>query len=239
MIHLAAITDATNSFNKKNMIKKINFVGTKKIIEHCNKHNCSLIFPSTTSVYGTQNNVVDEDCSIEELKPQSPYAEYKLKSEIYLKQFSNKNNFKYVILRFGTIFGVSTGMRFHTAVNKFCFQASLNQPLTVWKTAMNQKRPYLGVKDAVNCINFIMKNNIFDNDIYNIITTNSTVGEIIKIIKNHKKNIKINLVKTKIMNQLSYEVLSKKIQKRGFKIKSKLEIGIKETLNLLEGINNA
>ena len=41
------------------------------------------------------------------------------------------------------------------------------------------------------------------------------------------------------MKQLSYEVLSKKIQKRGFKIKSKLETGIKETLNLLEGINNA
>ena len=41
------------------------------------------------------------------------------------------------------------------------------------------------------------------------------------------------------MNQMSYEVLSKKIQKRGYKIKSNLEIGIQETLNLLEGINNA
>ncbi len=239
VVHLAAITDAANSFNKKTIIKKVNFDGTKKIIEYCSKHNCKLIFPSTTSVYGTQNKQVDENCTIEELKPQSPYAEYKLKSELYLKKFSNMNKLNYVILRFGTIFGFSKGMRFHTAVNKFCFQASLNQPLTIWETAMNQKRPYLGVQDAVKCINFIINKDIFDNQIYNIVSDNCTVSEIINIIKSYKKNIKINLVKTRIMNQLSYKVLSKKILKKGFKSKSNINLGIKETINLLQGINNA
>ncbi len=239
VVHLAAITDAANSFNKKTIIKKVNFDGTKKIIEYCSKHNCKLIFPSTTSVYGTQNKQVDENCTIEELKPQSPYAEYKLKSELYLKKFSNMNKLNYVILRFGTIFGFSKGMRFHTAVNKFCFQASLNQPLTIWKTAMNQKRPYLGVQDAVKCINFIINKDIFDNQIYNIVSDNCTVSEIINIIKSYKKNIKINLVKTRIMNQLSYKVLSKKILKKGFKSKSNINLGIKETINLLQGANNA
>ena len=47
---------------------------------------------------------------------------------------------KFIILRFGTIYGVSSGMRFHTAVNKFCYQAAFNKPLTVWKTALNQKK---------------------------------------------------------------------------------------------------
>ncbi len=239
VVHLAAITDAANSFNKKTIIKKVNFDGTKKIIEYCSKHNCKLIFPSTTSVYGTQNKQVDENCTIEELKPQSPYAEYKLKSELYLKKFSNMNKLNYVILRFGTIFGFSKGMRFHTAVNKFCFQASLNQPLTIWETAMNQKRPYLGVQDAVKCINFIINKDIFDNQIYNIVSDNCTVSEIINIIKSYKKNIKINLVKTRIMNQLSYKVLSKKILKKGFKSKSNINLGIKETINLLQGVNNA
>jgi nucleoside-diphosphate-sugar epimerase len=104
---------------------------------------------------------------------------------------------------------------------------------------MNQKRPYLGVQDAVKCINFIINKDIFDNQIYNIVSDNCTVSEIINIIKSYKKNIKINLVKTRIMNQLSYKVLSKKILKKGFKSKSNINLGIKETINLLQGVNNA
>ena len=63
---------------------------------------------------------------------QSPYARTKINEERYIK----KNLKKYIILRLGTIVGVSEGMRFHTAVNKFCYQASLNQPLTIWKNSM-------------------------------------------------------------------------------------------------------
>ena len=40
---------------------------------------------------------------------------------------------KYLILRFGTIFGTSVGMRFHTAINKFCYEVVMKRPLTIWK----------------------------------------------------------------------------------------------------------
>ena len=56
-----------------------------------------------------------------------------------------KKGLKGVSCRFGTIFGASPGMRFHTAVNKFCWQAVMGQPITVWSTAYDQKRPYLEV----------------------------------------------------------------------------------------------
>ena len=138
VIHLAAIVDAANSFDKENEIKKINFIGTKKIMQYCSKYNCKLIFPSTTSVYGTQKNFVDENCTKKDLKCQSPYAEYKLKAENLLNTYSKKNKLKFIILRLGTIFGTSIGMRFQTAVNKFCWLSSINQPLTVWKTALHQ-----------------------------------------------------------------------------------------------------
>ena len=62
-----------------------------------------------------------------------------------------------MILRLGTIFGVSRGIRFHTAVNKFCLQSATNKPLTIWKTAMYQKRPYLDINDAIRCFSFIIK----------------------------------------------------------------------------------
>ena len=56
-----------------------------------------------------------------------------LMEEKLLKQAKNK--LKYVTFRFGTISGTSSGMRFHTAVNKFCLNAALNEPITVYKTA--------------------------------------------------------------------------------------------------------
>ncbi len=157
VIHLAAITDAAGSFNQRDEIEKVNYDGTKRVAEACIETGTKLLFPSTTSVYGSQSEQVDETCPIEELQPQSPYAEYKLKSEQMLKEMSDKQGLKFIICRFGTIFGTSIGMRFHTAVNKFCWHAVMGQPLTVWKTAMDQKRPYLGVKDAVRSINFIIE----------------------------------------------------------------------------------
>ena len=55
---------------------------------------------------------------------------------------------KYNTFRFGTIAGVSKGIRFHTAVNKFCFNAALDKDINVYKTALNQYRPYLTLRDA-------------------------------------------------------------------------------------------
>ena len=63
VIHLAAITDATNSFHIKDQIKAVNYLGTKKLAEVCIAQNVKLIFPSTTSVYGQQSEIVDEDCN--------------------------------------------------------------------------------------------------------------------------------------------------------------------------------
>ena len=65
-----------------------------------------------------------------------------------------------IILRFGTIFGISPGMRFHTAVNKFCFQASIGEPLTVWRTAYDQMRPYLYLNDAMKAFRLIINQSV-------------------------------------------------------------------------------
>ena len=238
VIHLAAITDATSSFERKDEVEEVNYLGTKKVVEACMAEGCKLIFPSTTSVYGTQKELVDEDCEKSELQPQSPYAETKLKSEEFISRMVSKGKIEASIVRLGTIFGTSKGMRFHTAINKFCWQAVLGQPLTVWKTALNQKRPYLGINDAVNSIKFFINKEIFQGDIFNVVTSNYTVQEVIDSIKKYVKEVKINLVETQIMNQLSYEVSTKKLESLGFTFQDDLEAGIKETITLLKNENN-
>jgi UDP-glucose 4-epimerase len=238
IIHLAAITDAAGSFKRKDEIEEVNYIGTERVAEYCIRTNTKLLFPSTTSVYGSQSEVVDELCDSSELKPQSPYAEYKLKSEQMLKKMGEDENLKFVSCRFGTIFGTSVGMRFHTAVNKFCWQGVMGQPLTVWKTAMNQKRPYLGVSDAVKAIKFIIEKNIFNGEIYNIVSSNNTVGEIINIIRDLVPNIKVELVESEIMNQLSYNVKSDKIKKLGFNTSNDIHKHIKNTIEQFSALMN-
>ncbi|MCP4351360.1 MAG: SDR family oxidoreductase [Desulfobacterales bacterium] len=233
VLHLAAITDATSSFGNKEQVEHVNYNATVRVAEACNKYGACMIHLSSTSVYGTQCELVDEECSGEELKPQSPYAETKLKEERFLHDLGDKEKLRFIICRFGTIAGISQGMRFHTAVNKFCWQAVMGQPLTVWSTALHQKRPYLTLDDAINAVCFIIKNDIFDRKIYNILSENLTVNDIIQSIKQHIPELEIQYVDTQIMNQLSYEVSNLRFREHGFKFSGSVERSIYDTIHLL------
>lgn len=238
VLHLAAITDAAGSFTNLKEVERVNYIGTTKLADACAKVGCRLIFLSTTSVYGTQNSLVDETCPKSELKPQSPYAESKLKSEKYLQRMGKKNKLKFIICRFGTICGISYGMRFHTAVNKFCWQAIIGHPLSVWKTALHQKRPYLTLDDASKAIQFIIKNDLFDQNIYNVVTDNLSVNDIVGLVKRHIPDVKVELVDSPIMNQLSYEVSPAKFMNLGFKFSGSISNNVQETIKLLRKSND-
>lgn len=235
IVHLAAITNAPESFKNKKKIYLNNFYSTKKIVDAATKKNIKCIFFSSTSVYGSNDRIMYEDDRTN-LNPQSPYAGCKIKEENYILKTAKRKKLNSVILRLGTIFGISKGMRFHTAVNKFCYQASLKKPVTIWKTAYNQKRPYLDLIDGVNCIKFIISKSLFQNEIYNVVTNNISIKDLLKNIKKYKK-VKVAFVSNKIMNQLSYEASSEKLLKKGFQIKGNLDKQIKKTLDLFEGVN--
>jgi len=234
VIHLAAITDATSSFENRDRVEEVNFAGTERVAHACLDAGCALIFPSTTSVYGTQADIVDENCPAADLKPQSPYAESKLKAEGLLQTLGETEGLRYVICRFGTIFGTSVGMRFHTAINKFCWQAVMGQPITVWRTALNQNRPYLELGDAVRAVKFIIEKGLFSGSLYNVVSVNTSVQEIIQIIELFIPDLEIQYVDTRIMNQLSYHVSSQRFENLGFDFRGDLKTGIGETIRLLK-----
>ncbi len=236
VIHLAAITDAAGSFELKDHVERTNFEGTERVARACVQTGSRLIFISTTSIYGTQSEVVDEDCPVTDLKPQSPYAESKLKAERLLEALGQQHGLQFITCRFGTIFGVSPGMRFHTAVNKFCWQAVMGNPITVWRTALHQLRPYLDLTDAVAALGFIIKTNLFDGRIYNVVTANSSVKSIVDIIAKQVPDLVIEYVDSQIMNQLSYTVANERFKGMGFEFKGSLEEGITSTIQLIKGV---
>ena len=149
---------------------------------------------------------------------------------------ADDHGLRFVTCRFGTIFGASPGMRFHTAVNKFVWQACNGIPLTVWRTAMDQRHPYLYLGDAAAALNFIIDNDLFDGRVYNVVTNNSTVADLVSVIGRHVPNVAVEYVDSPIMNQLSFTVSGSRFQKLGFRYEGTLEQGIRETVELLEGI---
>jgi UDP-glucose 4-epimerase len=234
VIHLAAITDAAGSFDKAAELEANNFQGTLKVAQACVKSGARLITLSSTSVYGTQKELVSEDCSPEDLNPQSPYAITKLKEEDLISGLCATEGLKAIHCRFGTIFGASAGMRFHTAVNKFCWQAAMGLPVTVWSTAYEQKRPYLDLVDAARAFAFIIRKDLFDGRVYNVLTHNLTVRNIVETIREFIPDLVVTFVDNKIMNQLSYEVSCDRFESQGFKFSGDLRRGIGETLALLK-----
>ena len=98
---------------------------------------------------------------------------------------------------------------------------------------MDQKRPYLGLDDAARFIAFTIENQLFDNKLYNVLTKNFTVRDVVDTIKEFVPDLQIQLVDHKIMNQLSYEVSSARIGAKGFSFNDNLRDKIEETIHLL------
>ena len=240
VIHLAAITDAASSFGNRKEIEKVNVRDTQSFIKRCKDSDVRLfVFPSSTSVYGVSADVVFEDDD-QYLNPQSPYAESKLEIEETIQQRLGESC-KYLILRLGTIFGPSPGMRFHTAVNKFCYQAALGQPLTVWKDNYDKVRPYLGINDACCAIDhFLRKGGVHEdryrNKIYNVLTENVKTRHIVDFL-DKMVGVEIEMVDTPLLNQYSYTVSNQRLKAGGFYPKDNMLDEIFKTLKLLGWIN--
>jgi nucleoside-diphosphate-sugar epimerase len=230
VVHLAAVTDAPAEQEAR--AEQVNVDGTARVAAACAAVGARLFFPSTTSVYGSTAAVVDEECR--ELRAQYPYTGTKLAAERLL---AATPGLRFVVTRFGTIFGCSPGMRFHTAVNRFCWQAATGRPLTAWRTALHQLRPYLDLSDAVRAIGFLIERDLCCGRTYNVATTASTVNHVVSLIRERIPDLRVNVMDEAVMNDLSYQVSCERIRAHGFEFRGDLERGIQDTLDLLSGLS--
>jgi len=223
VVHLAALTDPAESFRKREEVARVNTEGTRRVARVCLKSKCPILFASTTSVYG--------ETSL------SPYAESKLEAERLLQRMGVEEGLRFVICRFGTIFGVSPGMRFSTAVNKFCWQAVMGRPLSVWRTAWTQMRPYLELGDACRTVQIILQRRLFDGGIYNVLTTHAAVSDVVRILSGLLPEVRVEWVDAEGMNLLSYRLSSDPLKSLGFEFHGDLEKGIREIVGLIRSAN--
>jgi nucleoside-diphosphate-sugar epimerase len=143
VIHLGAIVGDPACALDEELTVEVNLMATRMIAEVAKGSGIRrFCFASTCSVYGANDHMLDERS---ELQPISLYAQSKLASEKVLMQLANEF-FSPVILRFGTVYGLSGRTRFDLVVNLLTARALVDKRITMFGGA--QWRPFLHVDDA-------------------------------------------------------------------------------------------
>ena len=109
LMHFAGFIQVEESVKFPEKYFKINTVNAIKLFDICKKNGFDkIVFSSTAAAYGSvrENKLIDESTNLD---PQNPYAESKIETEKFL--FENKNNFKFIILRYFNVAGADKNLR--------------------------------------------------------------------------------------------------------------------------------
>ena len=232
VVHLAALCNATISFERRDATEEINYVGTANVVRAARRAASvrRFIYASTTSVYGPTSGIVDEQSPC---FPASPYAEFKLKGEQEVLGLSTDTGgrLRPTVLRFATVYGYSPGLRVHTVVNIFAFRAAVGAAMEVFGSG-NQLRPFVHVSDVSRAIAFCIEDDRAGDQIFNVVGENASVNQIIALLRRHFPRMLVVHTDKEILNQISYEVDGGKLLGLGFSTEHTLEDGIAEYARL-------
>jgi UDP-glucose 4-epimerase len=232
VVHLAALCNATLSFERRDATEEINYGGTVNVVTAARQAPSvkRFIYASTTSVYGPTSGIVDEEGAC---LPASPYAEFKLKGEQDVLGLSTDTGgrLRATVLRFATVYGYAPGLRVHTVVNIFAFRAAVGAAMEVFGSG-NQLRPFVHVTDVSRAIAFCIDNDRTSDEIFNVVGENASVNQIIALLRRHFPRLLVVQADKEILNQISYEVDGSKLQNLGFRMLHTLEDGVEEYARL-------
>ena len=230
IIPLAALVGAQLCEKYKKEAIDINYKAIKSLAKMMTARN-KIIYLTTNSGYGIgeKNKYCDENSP---LKPISLYGRTKCDSEEEI--MSNLKN--YICFRLATVFGFSYRMRSDLLVNNFVYTAIKKKKLTIFEPHF--RRNFIHIRDVVEGIKYSMKNfNKLKSNVYNLGLSSANISKLMlaKKIKKQIKPLKIQIVTNmKDPDKRDYFVSNKKIEKKGFKAKISLDLGIKELINLFE-----
>ncbi len=184
VIHLGGLVGDSACALDEKLTLDINLMATRMIAEVSKGSGVGhFIFASTCSVYGASEHMLDERS---ELKPVSLYARSKIASEKVLLKMAD-DHFAPVILRLGTVYGLSGRPRFDLVINLLTAKAIVDNEITIF--GGDQWRPFLHVADAARAILLVLETPLHRvrNQIFNVGSNEqnykiSQIGEIIQQI---------------------------------------------------------
>jgi nucleoside-diphosphate-sugar epimerase len=235
VVHLAAIVGDPACSRQPELARAVNLESSFALIEDSQNAGVSrFVFASTCSNYGKMKEVtyVDENS---ELSPVSLYAETKVAVERALLQSAGRNGWCPTPLRFATIFGVSSRMRFDLTVNEFTMEMITKKHLRVFGEQF--WRPYVHVRDAARGIQLVLNSEASKvcGTVFNVGATdqNFQKEQLVKMIQPYAPEAVIEYVR-KTEDPRDYRVSFSRITDQlGYKITRTVAQGIEEVAKLV------
>jgi UDP-glucose 4-epimerase len=234
VIHQAAQVDVTRSVNEPVFDAEINIIGGLKLLEYCRKYGVKKIVYGNSGGAGSgepQYLPVDEKHPI---APLCPYGVSKHTLEHYLEVYSKIHGLKYVSLRYANVYGPRQDPFGEGGVVAIFSHKLLNGEVPSIFGNGKQTRDFVFVEDVADANIMALSNGKWDNDYFNVSTAKEiSVNELFKLVKGiTKSRIDAKHVEPR-KGEIVRSVLSnaKIIKKLGWKPRTKLEDGLKKTVD--------
>jgi nucleoside-diphosphate-sugar epimerase len=197
VIWLAALVGDGACAQDPELTYEVNFHAVNRFLEATRR---PLLFPSTCSVYGAQDGVLNEKS---DPKPLSVYAETKLLAEKAVLKHGG------LAFRLGTLFGLGdrfSRLRLDLVVNVLTYKALHDRKITVF--GGEQWRPVIAVNDVASYFVEAMENS--PNDVFNLGMRNVRISEFAETFKKFFADLKVEVVHSKFEDLRNYQVSTAK-----------------------------
>lgn len=177
VVHLAAKVTTPFANNDPHFYEQINHWGTAEVtyaIEESNVRN--LIYISSTSVYGANNEVCTEDSAP---APKTYYGISKYRGEEHVNRLKSLD--KNVILRCGNVYGYSKSMRFDAVINRFMFDANFKRRIQINGNG-KQSRAFIHVFNLAEMIEKVIISDV-SSGTYNLVDKSLQILDIVDVLK--------------------------------------------------------
>jgi UDP-glucose 4-epimerase len=177
VFHLAAKVTTPFANTDPHYFEQINHWGTAEVVYSIEESDVrQLIHVSSTSVYGSTDNLVDENSP---LNPRTFYGTSKMRAEEHVMRLVDKG--RATIIRSGNVYGYSKSMRFDAVINKYAFETNFHNRITIQGSG-NQHRAFVHVNDLVHDLALLIEHDD-DHGIYNLVSKNLSIMDIADTFK--------------------------------------------------------
>ncbi|MBO2011468.1 NAD-dependent epimerase/dehydratase family protein [Hymenobacter negativus] len=199
IIHLAAAVGVDYVAKDSLFTSHNNLNVTQHVLEKCRQYRCSLLFTSTSEVYGNHDrHFSSEDdhlCMHVTHGGRSAYTLSKLYGEFLCQEYAQKYHLQITVLRLFNTIGSRQSNSFGMVVPRFIQHALRNECIAVYG-AGDQTRSFCHVSDTVRAICELSKSSSSRGEIYNVgndvSITVLELAQYIKDITNSSSEIKLS-----------------------------------------------
>ncbi len=173
VVHLAAKVTQPYTDVKLHPFEQVNNWGSANVADVLEESDVKkVIYLSSMTVYGTQENIINEN-SVPE--PQTYYGMSKLKGEKHFQRIKDK---EVIILRSANVYGYSPTMRIDSVFNRFMFEAHHNGRVNRVGDG-SQSRAFISLQSFAKQVCHAIFNNL-DQQLYNIADFNMSINEVLE-----------------------------------------------------------